>query len=120
MNNSINTKEYNQYAPNNDYVTLKNYNHSFYNRVLTSQLRMAIAPGTVKYMRDIISSDNVLQQMKAEENNPNNLLSENNANVYDSNGFVKINQYQLPQRREGTTIWTSKPTSYDEEYVVMK
>jgi hypothetical protein len=32
-----------------DYTTLKNYHHSFNNMTKTSQLRLAIAPGTVKY-----------------------------------------------------------------------
>jgi hypothetical protein len=31
-----------------DYVPLSDYNHSFRNAIQTSQLRMVIAPGTVK------------------------------------------------------------------------
>ena len=40
-----------------DYTTLSDYNHSFFSAVRTSQLRMAMAPGTVKYFNKIIYGD---------------------------------------------------------------
>lgn len=38
-----------KYYSTDDYVTESDYNHSFFNSKQTSQLRLAIAPGTVKY-----------------------------------------------------------------------
>ena len=40
-----------------DYLTLSNYYDSFYNMTQTSQLRMAIAPGTVKYFNKAFAND---------------------------------------------------------------
>ena len=40
-----------------DYLTLSNYYDSFYNMTQTSQLRMAIAPGTVKYFNRAFAID---------------------------------------------------------------
>ena len=40
-----------------DYLTLKDYNDSFYNSIKTSQLRMTIAPGTVKYFNQAFAAD---------------------------------------------------------------
>jgi hypothetical protein len=65
MNNLINTKEYNQVYPNHDYVQLRNYNASFYNRNLTSQLRMAIAPGSLKYISNYIEPQNIIDDPNA-------------------------------------------------------
>lgn len=41
-----------------DYSTLSDYHNSFYNAVNTSQLRMTIAPGTVKYFNREFIADN--------------------------------------------------------------
>jgi len=38
-----------KYFSTDDYCSLSDYHHSFHNAKQTSQLRMAIAPGTVKY-----------------------------------------------------------------------
>lgn len=42
-----------------DYLTLADYNDSFYNMMKTSQLRMVIAPGTIKYFNTAFSYDRV-------------------------------------------------------------
>lgn len=48
ITNSFDTDK-SKYYSNNDYVTLSDYQYSFRNAQQTSQLRMVIAPGTVKY-----------------------------------------------------------------------
>ena len=124
--NSINTKEYNQLYPNNDFVTLRDYNNSFYNRVQTSQLREVIAPGTVKYMNNIIESNNVLNLMKMQNDRMKQgnagqvLLSENNAVTFDSDGFVKVNYQKEIPRRTNTDVWNSPPVQSDDPYVTIK
>ncbi len=73
-----------------DYLTLSNYNDSFYNMTKTSQLRMAIVPGTVKYFNKAFSVDALQNPDLPSRYNTDNVPSESaltllpsRANVYD-------------------------------------
>lgn len=49
------------YASDEDYLTLHDYNYSYFNAVKTSQLRMAIVPGTSKKWNTVFEADKVMK-----------------------------------------------------------
>lgn len=76
-----------------DYLTLSNYYDSFYNIPKISQLRMVIAPGTVKYFNRAFSYDkvndtqNVINEVAL---TPLPLRSKNYDDQYDYASYPKI------------------------------
>ena len=107
-------------AANADFVSLRNYNYSFLTRVKTSQLREAIAPGTMKHFSDAISADNVRSYLAMNKDVKTGLNHPENAQAFDNDGFVKINVYEPPVRRSDVSLWNSAPiqeeTSYTKVY----
>ena len=74
-----------------DYLTLANYHDSFYNAVKTSQLRMAIVPGTVKYFNQSFSYDKVKDyQTNVSEAAITPLPRKKNEDQYDYMSYPKL------------------------------
>jgi hypothetical protein len=102
---------------NADFVTLKNYQHSFFNRTLTSMRREALVPGSMKNIRDAISSENVNKYLAMQNKNAIGETMRNDAVAFDNDGFVKVNYWQPETRRSDVDIWNSAPVNNDTEYV---
>jgi hypothetical protein len=79
-----------------DYLTLSNYHDSFNTATKTSQLRMAIAPGTVKYFNKSFSND-ALKDVQQSFNVPSEykltpfIGNKSNDDSFDYSGYPKLN-----------------------------
>ena len=90
ITNSIDSDK-SKYYSNDDYTTLSDYQYSFRNAQQTSQLRMVIAPGTVKYFNQQFTPQAIKSIQNPVYSTENKLapISTNNDETFDYMSYPK-------------------------------
>jgi hypothetical protein len=96
-----------QFLSKNDFVTLGDYAHSFYTAPKTSQLREAIAPGTVRRFNDAFQTGNIVP-LQTQMNQAEQPLTHWSASIYNMN--------TMPQPNPPPTYSTQVPPRMGMDY----